>query len=243
MNSFFEVLLGAVVSIIITIIFEATKRPSLKITTTKKIEKKYDQNPDFAKKAIFIYGHVINKTLPKFLRFLGRDEAIRCRGQIIFYNLDGTPIFGYPMPIRWSNSEEPIYEVVRRENGVEYRRFKENLHNLQFIDIAPGVSEPFDIVAKINDEKEIYGWSNETYIWSFKHEPELVWRNQDRLLTQGSFFAEVIIYNSTTRTSKFFKIMNPSEPSEFQVVEIARTDEKKIRKLIKKHPVPERTIG
>ena len=241
MSSTLEILLGAVLSILTTVVIEALKRPRLKILETKKITREYPQYPENSRKASFIYGHVINKPLPKILRFIGRDVAIQCRGKINFYNQDGSSALGSPMHIRWVNSPEPQLIIVQQKDGKAFGKFSENLHDLQFIDIAPGVTEGFDIVVKINDEPEIYGWSNETYIWSFQNEPSKKWRKPDHKLENTSYFVEVQIYNATAKASKFFVLHNPTDPEGFRISSVSNKDKRKLRKLINKYPITEQT--
>ena len=107
MNSaILEIVLGAIISIIITVFIEWLRKPKLIFHIGKPSDRSYETSP--AKEARFLGIELINEPLPKIFRWLQRNTAVQCHGTIEFYHLDGQNVFSRSMPIRWSSSPEPV---------------------------------------------------------------------------------------------------------------------------------------
>jgi hypothetical protein len=165
--------LGALLSLCVSMIVEGQRKPKLSI----KIEEPptdvpYSNRP--ANKARFLRVRLNNRAMPKFLRWLGRNAAIHCHGEIQFYHENnGAPVFSKPMPIRWAGSDEPLF-YQGLPGGQLAQVLDPSKFNAAFYrDCHAGSEEPIDVVARFDNDAECYGWTNDNYL------PNKGWRNPD----------------------------------------------------------------
>ncbi len=100
-SSIFEIIIGAVIVIIMTILLEKLRKPKLELRIVSPIDVNFEKKP--AKKARFLGLDLVNNPLIKIFRWMSRNAAIQCHGTITFHHLDGQKVFDRTMPIRWSN--------------------------------------------------------------------------------------------------------------------------------------------
>ena len=126
----------------------------------------FDGDPLGRQPSTWLHVQVHNKNLPRWLAWVYNGEpALSCHAWITFHHLDGYPIFHRAMNARWSETPEPIVEVKDTE-----KRAVARLLNVQdTIEISPGEYADLDIVFRAKSDNECYGWSNESYIYHWKH--------------------------------------------------------------------------
>lgn len=158
-----QYLLGAILSIATTMIWEIIKKPRLEISLPKKIQLK-----DFNIFRIKIQNKSIIFNIP-------RNTASDCWGTATFYTRDSKNSKEnkehFKQILRWSNSIEPLpMDIINTQQQseiigrvIDYSR----LTLLQYKNIVSGASEEIDLIAEyINTtsrEHEFYGFSNENY--------------------------------------------------------------------------------
>jgi hypothetical protein len=227
MNPIFELVfgafLGAVFSILTTIVIEMSRKPKLLLHIHEPTEQYFSNKP--ANRAKFLHIEVTNKLLPKWLRWLSRSSAQYSSGLINFYHLDGQSVFGDVMIGRWSGSPEPLSPLVIAGEKV-------NLENVTMTvnashdfstrrDIYPGETEHLDIVARFDDDDECYGWNNESYF------SNPLWRNPKWKLSSNRYLIKVEIISSGEKTTGFYMLSNDVGMDSFRL-EIAPDEYKKI---------------
>lgn len=195
-----EIVLGALVAIIITILIEYWRRPQLSIEIAAPIDAEYSY--EHVKNARFILVKVVNAPLPKFLRWMSRNSAIQCNGTITFHYLDGQPVYQRVMPTRWSTSPEPIASRFEVDGKVFSFIDPTKIEMRSRIDIQPGESENLGVVAKFDDDEECFGWSNENYF------TKPLWRHPDWKLKPDRYLTKVTIYSAGEKVYKVFRLVN-----------------------------------
>ena len=215
-TTFFEVILGAVVSIVITIGVESLRKPRLSLEISEPTDITYDNRP--AKSARFLGLELINKPLPKIFRWLQRNAAVQCHGTIEFYHLDGQNVFGRAMPIRWSGSPEPVPMLLAVGDQKIVVADPARFTLTPRIDVHPGEKERLDVAAKFDDESECYGWSNESYF------SNPVWRNPNWRLPAGRYLVKVTVISSGERISGLFRLINDVSQKDFRLEPSLPTD-------------------
>ena len=143
--SWCEVLLGAFLSILITIGYEWIKRPKLFVSEEKKVPKPVPYKRDWQITGYLSYSHVRAK-VSRFSRFLGREVAHDCRGKIFFYNISYETVFYNGLPLSWVNH---TYDQTTP------------LDMKQYMDVAPGTAKGFNIISHEKKTGKIWVMSNE----------------------------------------------------------------------------------
>jgi hypothetical protein len=157
-----EVILGAIVAILITIIVENARKPKLEIKLAEHHDNEYLQNRP-ARSVRFLAVNIKNKPLPRLFRWMSRSAALQCHGSISFHHLDGQNVFGRTMSVRWSGSPEPVTIHLQIDNTRVLFADPARLSLISRMDVYPGEKQRLDVSAKFDNEKECYGWSNESY--------------------------------------------------------------------------------
>ena len=109
MNGTLDVILGAILSIIITIWVEYLRKPKLRFQSINANDIDYSRLPEKrpANKARFLAITIENTSLSWLVRWLSRSAALQCHATISFFHLDGQDVFARNMTGRWSGSIEP----------------------------------------------------------------------------------------------------------------------------------------
>lgn len=207
-----EVILGAVIAIIITIVVEILHKPKLSLRIIDPLDVDYDKHP--AEKARFLRLELSNKPLPKLFRWMQRNAAFQCHGTIEFFHLDGQSVYGKSMPIRWSSTPEPVSIPIVIENKVIQFIDPSKLNMSSRIDIYPAETELLDVTAKFDDEADCYGWTNENYF------SEPAWRNPNWKLQSGRYNVRVKIFTAGEKHFKDFRLINDVSRNFFRLEEI-----------------------
>jgi len=214
--------LGALLSLLISVYIEYQRKPKLFFTIEDPpVDITYQSAP--AKEARFVRVQLWNRAMPGLLRWLGRDAAMHCHGEIQFYHIDdGAPVFSRAMPIRWAGSDEPLsYQVL--PNGKVAQLFDPAKYNAAFRrNCYPGSKETIDVAARFDAENDCYGWSNENYL------PGRGWRNKDWKLPKGRYLVKVTVHSSGDKVSDVFKLENSVARQHFRLLEATDDDVRKL---------------
>jgi hypothetical protein len=196
-----EVVLGAIVAIIITIVIENLRKPRLKLRISHHHDNTYPPGRP-ATQVRFLAVDLYNRPLPRIFRWMSRSAALHCHGSITFHHLDGQNVFGRSMPIRWSGSPEPVPIHFQINNTQVLIADPTKLSQISRVDVYPGETQRLDIAAKFDNDQECYGWSNESYF------SNPVWRNPDWELAPDRYLVNVTIVSSGEKVSRFFRLVN-----------------------------------
>lgn len=216
--------LGALLSILASVAIEYQRKPKLQfVIEHPPLDRTFSEGPP-VKSARFLRVFVSNKPIPQLFRWLGRSAAYQCTGSVRFYHLDdAAEVFSRPMPVRWSNSDEPISVQLLPDKQIA-QIFDPAKYNAAFRrDCFPGAPELIDIAARFENDDDCYGWSNESYL------ADKGWRNPEFRLTAGRYFVKVTINSSGDKVYGFFKLENSAAWQHFRLVAASKEEAAKLR--------------
>jgi len=198
-----EVVAGALISIVVTVWFEAVRKPDLSLQVY------HPGNPDRltwgepgGKVGAVLQVDLVHKRLGRALSsLLQRDTAANCQGSIVFYHLDGTPVLDRRMTVRWSNSLQPAHKQRVIECGREFERVVLHSERLTITQHVPtGRREKLDVAVRFHPDADAFGWSNESFYHDYDGVP---WK-----LPQGSYLVEIEINASNAQCCDVFRLQN-----------------------------------
>ncbi|SRR5258706_65590 len=196
-----ELILGAIISILITIGIENLRKPKLSINLKQHDDNNYSNAP--ATNVRFLKVEVTNQPLHKYLRWILREPAMQVHANITFFHLDGQNVFGKDMLARWSGSPEPVLPRIildNRDRGFIWDISKFSVSTN--MDIYSGHSQDIDIAAKFDDDEECYGWNNEGYL------SEPLWRNPNWKLSSERYLVKVIVSTAGEKITYVCRLIN-----------------------------------
>jgi hypothetical protein len=221
-------IIGALSTLLISIFIEYQKKPKLFFEIEDPPHENLVLSNGPIKEGRFLRVNLCNKAMPKWLQWMGRNAAMYCEGQIQFYHIDNNaPIFSKSMPIRWSNSDEPLSPQVLSGFGwtgytsgvsgpnspqgsiafvFDAAKYNAAFHRNCF----PGCKELIDVVARFDSDDDCYGWCNDNYIQG--------WRNPLWKLPQGRYICKVTVLSAGERASAFFQIENSVARTHFRLL-------------------------
>jgi len=202
-----EVALGAVVAILITILVENLRKPKLALKVEQPTDVDYQDHP--AQHARFLSLELVNRPLPRWARWMSRNTALQCHGEITFYHLDGQNVFGRAMIGRWSASPEPAPISFRIGNQLVLITDPSKLTNR--IDVPPKESQHINIASRFDSENECYGWNNESYF------SDPIWRNPAWRLNSGRYLVKVTIICAGEKCIGIFRLVNDVPRNDFRI--------------------------
>ena len=212
------VVLGAIISIVITIWIENLRKPRLDIQLQAHSDGNYEDEERPAKKVRFLHLKLVNKALPGFAKWMTRQTAVECHGVISFHHLDGQNVFGRNMPIRWTGSPEPVPISVKVGNEHLMIFDPSRLTPVSRVDVPAGEAEAFDVAARFDNEEECYGWCNENYF------SNPLWRNPDWKLAKDRYLIKVTITSAGQKVAKVFRLINDVAQQDFRLEPALETD-------------------
>ena len=198
------ILLGAILSIVITAVMEIKKKPSLTMEIQNNDITRYEDNTHPAKTAKFLYVVVENKNLPKLFKWLSRSAAMQCHGTVTFHHLnDGTKVFQSPMPIRWTILPTPEGEKFIVGNQIVQLIDLNKINHYSRVDIYPGESNKhaLNIAARFDEDEDCYGWTNENFVST------PLWRTPRWKLPIGRYLVRVIVLSAGEKCEKIFRLI------------------------------------
>lgn len=205
----FGVVLGAIIAILVTIALEILRKPNLCFEIIPPKDMEFNNQPANRMRAVCL--KLVNSALPKWARWMSRNPALQCHGNITFHHLDGQNIFGRSMVVRWAGAPEPNPLRIQIGN-LEGSVFDPvRITQMQKMDIYPGESAEIDIAARFDDEPECYGWSNDSY---FSNPP---WRTVEWCLPPNRYIVKVTIFSSGETFSKNFRLINDVGQQDFRI--------------------------
>lgn len=221
MEGFFWVVIGALLSLGITILIEYQRRPKLYFAIEEPpLDKTFAIGP--ARNTRFLRVQLWNRALPKWLRWLNREVALHCNGQIQFHHFDdGAPVHSRAMPIRWAGADEPITShVVDGKLALLFDPSKYSAAHRR--NCFTGNKETIDVVARFDDDEDCYGWSNDSYL------QDKGWRNPDWKLPRGRYLVAVTVYSAGEKLVGVFKLENSVGRSDFRLLPGSAQDRRKL---------------
>lgn len=210
----FEVLLavfGVVVGALIVIGVESLRRPRLKLRIVSPGSGVYPASSP-ARQGRFLHLHTVNAELPRWARWMSRNAALACRGEITFHHLDGQNIFGRAMPVKWVRTAEALPMEIRSPDGkdvVGYLIDPLRIMRESRDDVAPGEEAAFDTVVRFDNEAACYGWNMDSY--------RSAWRNPQWKLPAGRYLIKVQIFSGDQRCTGLFRLINDAPPDAFRL--------------------------
>jgi hypothetical protein len=203
------VILGAVVAILITILVENLRKPKLQLVIDPPNDVEYkEQRP--AKNARFLTLELVNTPLPIWARWMSRNTALQCHGEVTFHHLDGQNVFGRAMTGRWSYSPEPAPISFRIDNK-KIISFYDPSRLTTRIDISPGETNHINIAARFDADDKCYGWNNESYF------SDPIWRNPAWCLNAGRYLVKVTIVSAGEKCVGTFRLINDVPYHDFRI--------------------------
>jgi len=204
-----EVILGAVISIIITIGIENLRKPKLSVVLRPPVDRDFQNAP--AQKVRFLQVDVVNQPLHPLVRWMSREAAMQVHTSVSFYHLDGQNVFGREMIARWSGAPEPVLPTVILDDKRGFIFDPLRLTVSSNMDIYPGHSQAFDIAAKLDDDEECYGWNNEVYF------SNPLWRNPNWKLPHGRYLVKVTISTAGEKVTHIYRLINDVPRNSFRL--------------------------
>jgi hypothetical protein len=231
LETFIGVLLGAVVSILVTIWVENLRRPRLRISIEHPVDTALGSVVGGATPLPFrsLRVGVSNEALSRVAGWMVRAPALQCRGTITFHHLtDGRNIFGTAMAARWASGPQPssVPIVSLASKQVEYLMFDDQrLGAGSAYDIYPGDSESLDVVVRFNTDQDCYGWNNETY---FLQPPAQPGRNPKWQLGHDRFLVKIVIRSSGQTRVDVFELINDVPINSFRLETVTSENRAKV---------------
>jgi hypothetical protein len=225
--TFIGAVIGAVFSILTTIVVEYFRRPRLDLTIEDPPD---DQNyrgqgkPAEEMRAVRLELH--NRRLPKWMGgWLVRSAALQCLGTITFHHLDdGENVFHGSMAARWAGSRQPVGMPAVGPQGILFQVFDIlALTSESRIDVSPGEKEKLDVAVKMDADTECYGWNNESYFG----QPQ--WRNARWKLPPGRYLVSVGVFSSGQKCTGIFRLINGINRGDFRLAPASLAEIRRIK--------------
>jgi hypothetical protein len=191
-----QIVLGAVITIGITIWVARLYRPSLQLSIEETpCDIPYEPGRP-ARKSRYVRLLLLNRPLPWYASWTVRAPAQQCRAEITFHELNGGPPIGGAMPGRWAGSPQPIpMPIVNNQGQTAFQLLDIGRMTPESrIDVYPGEKEELDVAARFDDEQECYGWNNEAYSYN--------WRNPKWKLSHRDYLVKALLLRPATDEDK-----------------------------------------
>ncbi|MBW1794192.1 MAG: hypothetical protein JRJ38_07145 [Deltaproteobacteria bacterium] len=216
METIFGVVFGAIIAALIPISIEVLRKPKLDLEVVPPVDMQLHGQPANRMRSVRL--KLNNKPLPRWARWMYRNPALQCHGNITFHHKDGQNVFGRSMVLRWCGAPEPNPLEIRIGNAQGYVFDPVRITHLQKMDIYPGESVDIDIAARFDDEPECYGWSNESY---FSNPP---WRTPRWQLEPNRYIVRVTVLSSGETVSGIFRLVNDVGQQDFRLEDALPAD-------------------
>jgi hypothetical protein len=205
-----EVILGAIIAIVITVCVESLRKPRLTLTIEAPVEVTYGPGSP-AGRARYVRVRCGNRPLPRWFRWMARNAALQCHGTVTFYHTDGQNYFGRSMPIRWSDSTQPIDADIYI-GGMQGRIVDWDKRRAEpRVEIYPGEDAPLDIAVRFDNDVECYGWTNLNY----SSNPPL--RNPQWKIRFGRYVVKVAVVSAGEGCEGKFRLVNDVSQWDFRL--------------------------
>jgi hypothetical protein len=223
MSGAVDIVVGGVITIIVTMGVEYFRRPSLELAIEAPPADFKNRVNCPARDSRHLRLILRNRPLPKFLHWMLRGAALQCRGEISFHHIDGQDIFGRRMAVRWASSPQPVASQITDLQGKPQYILQDSARTSieSRMDVYPGEEEIFDVAARFDDEPDCYGWNNDAYFFE--------WRNPYWKLERGRYLVKVKIVSSGQKCVGIFRLLNELSCNEFRLESSTTQDRATIR--------------
>ncbi len=212
------VVVGGIISIVVTIVVESMRRPQLRISIVDPFD--FDLLRS-------LRLNVKNEDLPRYARWMMRAPASQCHGKITFHHRDtGHDVFARQMQTRWASQPEPAPLIMVMPDGSQRPIW--DLSRLNFglnADIVPGEVEVLDVAVRFKNENDCYGWNNEVYSIADKH-------NQEWRLGSGQYLVRVTVISAGLRFSEIFRLVNDIRQQDFRLEKATKEEKQRVNNTL-----------
>jgi len=219
-----EVLIGALLSLFVSILIENQRSPklSLEIETPDPNNNLKEGMP--AKIIKVLRVKLLNrKVKPFFSSWLKREAAIHCTATIQMLRFkDYSPFFETPIHARWTRSAEPLSPQIHPDTKKIVKLFDPAIYStIMFRNCYPGIEEIIDIVARYDYEEACFIWNNDIYYKG--------WRNEEVKIPKGTYYVIVTISSSGEKQLGYFKLENTPGIKNFRLLNLSNEELKKLK--------------
>lgn len=210
LSNFVAFVLGALSSLCIVILVEWVRKPRLRLEVAPSRDQEYPKGYP-ASTVRFLELTLRNEPLPRWLGWMSRSPASKCRASINFVDAEGVAVFTRSLEARWSASAQPV-PLEFRLGDLTAAISDPNRYNLASeIDVPAGEAESMGVVGRFDGDSDCYGWTNESYFG------ETPWRNQNWRLPTGVYLVHVAVRASGEKCSNTFQLFNDGSVAEFRI--------------------------
>lgn len=207
-----DTIFGALVAMLTAIVVEYLRSPKLVLRIAPPVGIEYPPGRP-ASNARYLHVFCENKKPIWLVRWMSREAALDCYGFVSFHSVNGKNVFGKKMPLRWSDSPQPVPMEVRIGEDVGYVWDPNRMVVDSRVDIHPGTERALDTVVRFDGDSECYGWNNDSYFSN----PQ--WRNPAWRLHPGIYHVRVIVLSGSARSVEWFRLVTGNLPNEFRLEE------------------------
>lgn len=138
----------------------------------------------------FFRVSIANRRMPFLLKWLVRQTAENCRAILNITGIDNPTSISFKG--RWASTPELPF---LKDNAIL------RLFDPDPVTILSGGQEFLDVVTKYENDREAYGWNNESYVYN--------WRNPGHKLERGKYKVKITVntQNGISATKIFFLIV------------------------------------
>lgn len=222
MDAGLDIVLGGVITILVTVTVEYFRRPALNISIEDPPYDAPTRGNVPARDARHLRLKLSNKPLPRMLHWMARNAALQCRGEITFHHLDGQDVFGRKMAVRWASSPQPVASRITDLSGKVQFLIQDFARTPEArADVYPGEEEILDVAARFDSEADCYGWNNDAYLFE--------WRNPNWKLPPGRYLVRVVITSSGQKCFGRFRLINDVGRRDFRLERATPEDKENLR--------------
>lgn len=191
--------LSSILGVIIALIVERERFPKIEIIASEdsNADNTYQEGPHKGERWKFFRVAVGNKKIPSILNWLMvRQTAENCRANIYMRGINNNVDLSFKG--RWASTPE-----------LAHLNINDAILKLIYPDpvtIIGGDKEYLDIITKFGNDKEAYGWNNESYFHN--------WKNQAYELERGKYKVKVVVNTQNGISSSKEFMLNVSDKIE-----------------------------
>lgn len=113
-------IIGSIIAGLITIWIEILRKPRLELELMDPVDMTFQNQPASEMRALRV--QITNRPLPRWIRWMYRNPALQCHGNISFHHLDGQNVFGRLMILRWAAAPEPnpLQIMIGNQQGLVF---------------------------------------------------------------------------------------------------------------------------
>lgn len=204
-----KLIIGSLIAMGVVIFVEYQRKPRLKIEIAPAIN---------FNNLMSLRLRVKNLPLPFIIKWISRQSALQCHGDITYHDpYNGQNIFGREMQIRWVNNPQPIPLEIKFDDGKCAKMYDPiRFTQLQRMDIYAGEYEDLDVAVRFKEDRECYGWNDESY--------RVSGRNPDWRLDKDQYLIKLTLRSSGEKVSKKFRLLNPNRVNDFRIEDSKKDD-------------------